>query len=104
MPTSRIRPYATLVRMLEKEAFSLVLMPLFSCSLSILVALSRGRSRSFTTFATKIVFTGHGNHYCGLVKMNVKAGEKIEIALENPNLQSAKSASKTIPTLKAIDP
>ena len=36
----------------------------------------------FGTFATKIVFTGHGNHYCDLLKMNVKAGEKIDIALE----------------------
>lgn len=38
--------------------------------------------KPFGTFATKIVFTGHGNHYCDLVKMNVSAGEKIEIALE----------------------
>ncbi len=38
--------------------------------------------KPFGTFATKIVFTGHGNHYCDLLKMNVKAGEKIEIALE----------------------
>ncbi|MBQ8764138.1 MAG: alpha-mannosidase [Clostridia bacterium] len=38
--------------------------------------------KPFGTFATKIVFTGHGNHYCDLVKMNVKAGEKIEIAIE----------------------
>lgn len=36
----------------------------------------------FGTFATKIVFTGHGNHYCDLLKKNVKAGEKIQIALE----------------------
>ena len=36
----------------------------------------------FGTFATKIVFTGHGNHYCDLLKMNVKAGEKIDVALE----------------------
>ncbi|MGN0545839.1 MAG: alpha-mannosidase, partial [Acutalibacteraceae bacterium] len=36
----------------------------------------------FGTFATKIVFTGHGNHYCDLLKMNVAAGEKIEIAIE----------------------
>ncbi len=36
----------------------------------------------FGTFATKIVFTGHGNHYCDLLKMNVQAGEKIDIALE----------------------
>ncbi len=38
--------------------------------------------KPFGTFATKIVFTGHGNHYCDLLKMNAKAGEKIEIALE----------------------
>ena len=36
----------------------------------------------FGTFATKIVFTGHGNHYCDLLKSKAKAGEKIEIALE----------------------
>ena len=34
--------------------------------------------KPFGTFATKIVFTGHGNHYCDLLKMNVKAGEKLE--------------------------
>ena len=33
--------------------------------------------KPFGTFATKIVFTGHGNHYCDLLKMNVKAGEKV---------------------------
>ncbi len=38
--------------------------------------------KPFGTFCTKIVFTGHGNHYCDLLKMNVKAGEKIDIALE----------------------
>ena len=38
--------------------------------------------KPFGTFNTKIVFTGHGNHYCDLVKMGVKAGEKIDIALE----------------------
>lgn len=38
--------------------------------------------KPFGTFATKIVFTGHGNHYCDLLKQNVKAGEKIDIALE----------------------
>lgn len=36
----------------------------------------------FGTFATKIVFTGHGNHYCDLLRSKAKAGEKIEIALE----------------------
>lgn len=38
--------------------------------------------KPFGTFATKIVFTGHGNHYCDLLKKNAKAGEKIDIALE----------------------
>lgn len=38
--------------------------------------------KPFGTFATKIVFTGHGNHYCDLLKMNVQAGEKIDVALE----------------------
>lgn len=38
--------------------------------------------KPFGTFATKIVFTGHGNHYCDLLRKNAKAGEKIEIALE----------------------
>ena len=38
--------------------------------------------KPFGTFATKIVFTGHGNHYCDLLMKNAKAGEKIEIALE----------------------
>ena len=36
----------------------------------------------FGTFATKIVYTGHGNHYCDLIKKDVKAGENIEIAIE----------------------
>jgi len=36
----------------------------------------------FGTFSTKIVFTGHGNHYCDLLKKNAKAGETIDIALE----------------------
>ncbi len=38
--------------------------------------------KPFGTFATKIVFTGHGNHYCDLLVQNAKAGDKIEIALE----------------------
>lgn len=38
--------------------------------------------KPFGTFATKITFTGHGNHYCDLLKLNANAGEKIEIALE----------------------
>ena len=36
----------------------------------------------FGTFNTKIVFTGHGNHYCDLLRKNAKAGEKISIAIE----------------------
>ena len=36
----------------------------------------------FGTFATKIVYTAHGNHYCDMIKSNAKAGEKIDIALE----------------------
>ena len=38
--------------------------------------------KPFGTFNTKIVFTGHGNHYCAMLKADVKAGEKIGIALE----------------------
>lgn len=38
--------------------------------------------KPFGTFNTKIVFTGHGNHYCDLLKQNVTAGEKIDIAME----------------------
>ena len=36
----------------------------------------------FGTFNTKIVYTSHGNHYCGLVRKNAKANEKIDIAIE----------------------
>ena len=36
----------------------------------------------FGTFSTKIVFTGHGNHYCDLMKKAPAAGEVIDIALE----------------------
>jgi alpha-mannosidase len=36
----------------------------------------------FGTFCTKIVVTGHGNHYCDMLKQEVKAGEVIDIALE----------------------
>lgn len=38
--------------------------------------------KPFGTFATKIVFTGHGNHYCDMIRANAKAGEKIDLALE----------------------
>ncbi|MGB8455807.1 MAG: glycoside hydrolase family 38 C-terminal domain-containing protein [Anaerocolumna sp.] len=36
----------------------------------------------FGTFCTKIVITGHGNHYCDMLKPQVKSGEVIDIALE----------------------
>ncbi|OQA48104.1 MAG: Mannosylglycerate hydrolase [Firmicutes bacterium ADurb.Bin300] len=36
----------------------------------------------FGTFASKIVFTGHGNHYCDLIVKNAKEGQIIEIAVE----------------------
>ncbi len=36
----------------------------------------------FGTFAYKIAPTGHGNHYCDLIKLKPKAGEKIELAFE----------------------
>ncbi len=36
----------------------------------------------FGTFNTKIVYTSHGNHYCGLVRKEARANEKIEIAVE----------------------
>ena len=36
----------------------------------------------FGTFNTKIVYTSHGNHYCGLIRQNAKANEKIDIAIE----------------------
>ncbi|WP_438351068.1 alpha-mannosidase [Paenibacillus sp. FA6] len=38
--------------------------------------------KPFGTFCTKIVVTGHGNHYCDMLKQNVRAGQSIEIALE----------------------
>lgn len=36
----------------------------------------------FGTFNTKIVYTSQGNHYCGLIRKNAKANEKINIAIE----------------------
>lgn len=36
----------------------------------------------FGTFNSKIVFTGHGNHYCNLLVSNAQAGQVIDIALE----------------------
>lgn len=38
--------------------------------------------KPFGTYATKIVFTGHGNHYCDMIALSAKAGDKIDIALE----------------------
>lgn len=38
--------------------------------------------KPFGTFASKIVVTSHGNHYCDMVKYAPVAGEKIDIALE----------------------
>lgn len=36
----------------------------------------------FGTYNNKITYTSHGNHYCGLIRKNAKAGEKIELAVE----------------------
>ena len=36
----------------------------------------------YGNFCTKIVFTGHGNHYCDLLRKDAKAGDKIAIDLE----------------------
>lgn len=38
--------------------------------------------KPFGTFASKIVVTAHGNHYCDMVKYAPEAGENIDIALE----------------------
>ncbi len=38
--------------------------------------------RTMGTFATKIVYTGHGNHYCDLIKKSAKDGEKLNIVIE----------------------
>lgn len=38
--------------------------------------------KPFGTFASKIVVTSHGNHYCDMIKYDPAAGEKIDIALE----------------------
>lgn len=38
--------------------------------------------KPFGTFATKIVYTGHGNHYCDMIRANAKAGETIDVAIE----------------------
>ena len=36
----------------------------------------------YGTFAYKLAPTGHGNHYCDLLRMAPKAGERIDVALE----------------------
>ncbi|MGF7143059.1 alpha-mannosidase [Anaerotaenia torta] len=36
----------------------------------------------FGTFCTKIVVTGHGNHYCDMFRQDAAAGERIDLALE----------------------
>ena len=38
--------------------------------------------KPFGTFATKIVVTGHGNHYCDMLVKEPKAGQEIKIDLE----------------------
>ncbi len=38
--------------------------------------------KPFGTFASKIVVTAHGNHYCDMIKFDPVAGEKLDIALE----------------------
>ena len=38
--------------------------------------------KPFGTFATKIVCTGHGNHFCDMVRYDPKAGETIDVAME----------------------
>lgn len=37
----------------------------------------------FGTFATKISFVGHGNHYCDMIRLKAKKGETIRFALED---------------------
>lgn len=38
--------------------------------------------KTMGTFATKIVYTGHGNHYCDMIKKNAQAGETLDIVIE----------------------
>lgn len=38
--------------------------------------------KPYGNFASKLIIGSHGNHYCDLLRQNVKSGEKIEIALE----------------------
>jgi len=36
----------------------------------------------FGTYATKISYTAHGNHYCDLITMDPKAGQTLDLAIE----------------------
>ena len=36
----------------------------------------------FGTYANKIIYTNHGNHYCCMIAKNAQSGQKIRIALE----------------------
>lgn len=38
--------------------------------------------RTMGTFATKITYTGHGNHYCDMIKKNAVANENLDIVIE----------------------
>ncbi len=38
--------------------------------------------RTMGTFATKIAYTGHGNHYCDMIRKNAQSGDKLNIIIE----------------------
>ena len=38
--------------------------------------------RAMGTFTTKIAYTGHGNHYCDMVKKNAVCGDELNIIIE----------------------
>ncbi len=38
--------------------------------------------RTMGTFATKIAYTGHGNHYCDMIKKNAVIGDELDIIIE----------------------
>ncbi len=38
--------------------------------------------KAMGTFATKIVYTSHGNHYCDMIAKDAKAGENLNLAIE----------------------
>ncbi len=38
--------------------------------------------KAMGTFATKIVMTGHGNHYCDMITKSAQAGQYIDLAVE----------------------